>query len=352
VLAATLFRSATPALQEKVEEISALKVHAGMATLAVERDMLRTRAGVVTALANAEEKLAHHIAMCEKLTEEEEGGVLMGWGKDPGAIDISQVPDAIGEEIPLPVESWVCSDDEHDGREVSLPVEDLDDDEEEVNGSWFTGLVCSICDQDMIRDDCPHLHSPADELVCLTCKQDHRDEEISLPEEDLVLSEYLDSDGEKDWVYAIDEHVDYEELRIHFPTSLPNDEPTITVDARGWTGFKSVVESFKQATGEDSLPGKAKGGIQQLLIRTISQLCKQGMLLVIENADKGDSDVVCQLLQIMEGVFEDLGDDIGVVFCLLQGWTATEIAGPDLDDASETVCFPVGYVDELQWVGC
>jgi hypothetical protein len=32
-------------------------------------------------------------------------------------------------------------------------------------------------------------------------------------------------------------------------------------------------------------------------------------------------------------------------------WLATEIAGPDLDDASEAVRIPVGYVDEFQWVG-
>ena len=71
----------------------------------------------------------------------------------------------------------------------------------------------------------------------------------------------------------------------------------MTVSAAKWTGLKSVVESLKQATGKGSLPGKQKGGIQKLLIKNLTPLCKEGMLLVITEAAGAKTDVICQLLQ-------------------------------------------------------
>ena len=73
------------------------------------------------------------------------------------------------------------------------------------------------------------------------------------------------------------------------------------------------------------------------MVEQLSELCYGGMLLVITNVTAGDFhiDVVSHLLQLLEVVMEEGGEDIGRVLCLLPGWEKgnTEITGPSLDDA-------------------
>jgi len=125
-----------------------------------------------------------------------------------------------------------------------------------------------------------------------------------------------------------------------------DDEPLVTIDASNWTGLKSAMEDIKKATGK-SAGNKAKGGVQKLLSKQLEKLCSEGMLLVITNTKNSKSDVVCQLLQIMEGVFEELEEDMGKVLCVLPGWDEDEVSGPSIDDPEELVSIPVMPADEF-----
>jgi len=125
-----------------------------------------------------------------------------------------------------------------------------------------------------------------------------------------------------------------------------DDEPLVTIDASNWTGLKSAMEDIKKATGK-SAGNKAKGGVQKLLSKQLEKLCSEGMLLVITNTKNSKSDVVCLLLQIMEGVFEELEEDMGKVLCVLPGWDEDEVSGPSIDDPEELVSIPVMPADEF-----
>ena len=71
------------------------------------------------------------------------------------------------------------------------------------------------------------------------------------------------------------------------------------------------------------------------------------MLLVIKNVKEGKPEVVCQLLQVMQDVFEELEEDVGKVLAVMPGWEDEEISGPSMDDPSEMVSIPVQPAEEF-----
>jgi len=152
----------------------------------------------------------------------------------------------------------------------------------------------------------------------------------------------LDDDEEGGWVFNCEPMEEgYEELKDQFGI-FDDDEPMYELDATEWTGLKSVVEAFRAATGKGAAP--KKGGITKLLMSNLKPLCKKGMLLVIKNADADkpmEHAVVCQLLQVMENVFEELEDEMGKVLCVLPGWADQEITGPSLEDPAEFVSMSI-----------
>merc|ERR1711871_1927148 len=143
--------------------------------------------------------------------------------------------------------------------------------------------------------------------------EDSEEVEVSLPVQDL-----MDDDEEGGWVFSMEEGEEeeksYDDIKEDFGI-FEDDEPVVELDCAGWTGLKSVIQAFKEATGKGSAPGK--GGMQKTLTKNLKPLCKTGMLLITKNTKTGKSDLVCQLLQIMENVFEELEEDMGKVLCVL-----------------------------------
>jgi len=166
----------------------------------------------------------------------------------------------------------------------------------------------------------------------------------------LTVADLDDDEDEGGWVFTAEEAEEYDSLKEDFGI-FEDGEPVVQLDASKWTGLKSVVEALREATSKGSAPGKQKGGIQKLLVKNLKPLCKAGMLLVITNTAASKSDVVCHFLQVLEGVFEELEEELGKVLCVLPGWEDDSISGPSLDDPSELVGIPVLPVSALGGLG-
>jgi len=151
----------------------------------------------------------------------------------------------------------------------------------------------------------------------------------------------LSEDEERPWVFScdVDEDCDYNNLLEFF--AIFDDEPLVLLDSTDWVNFKSIVESIKDQTGKGKYLPKHhndSASARKALEEQLTELCAEGMLLVITNSKTGDyhSDVICQALQLMEEVFEGLDDEMGTVLCVLPGWgSESHIEGPSLDNPSE-----------------
>jgi len=183
-------------------------------------------------------------------------------------------------------------------------------------------------------------------------------EEVALPVADLE-DEDEDDDEEGSWVFSCPvppegEQADFQDLLETFGI-FDDNEPVVVLDSAEWAGLKSIIEAIHKATGKGSMPKakgkKAKGGVQKALIAQLKELCSTGMLLVITNSQKGDfhSDLICQLVQLTEGVLEELGSAMGKVLCVLPGWQGPALEGPSLDDPTDTVRIPVTPASD--WTG-